>query len=295
MSYIAKWKTFPKEKLKQFVQESSSYKEITRKVGYGSNSGSGISQIKEMIEYYHFDDSHILDKRKRTVPDEIRFVYGTKYKTTKFKKRLIELRGQKCENCGIEEWLGMPINLEVHHIDGDRRNNTLENLILLCPNCHSYTDNYKGRNINNNTRKISDEDFIQALKDNNNIHQAILQLNLSPCSSNYNRAYKLIEENDITHLKEIKTKNQNKCKRCGKEISKSAKNYCPECQHFLQRKTERPEREELKVLIRNKSFTQIGKDYNVSDNAIRKWCDFYGLPRKKSEINSYSDEEWEKI
>ena len=43
------------------------------------------------------------------------------------------------------------------------------------------------------------------------------------------------------------------------------------------------------------SFTAIGKKYNVSDNAVRKWCDKYNLPRKASEIKKYSDEEWELI
>ena len=54
-------------------------------------------------------------------------------------------------------------------------------------------------------------------------------------------------------------------------------------------------REELKSMIRNMSFVQIGKHFNVSDNAIRKWCDKYHLPRKTTEIRKYTDEEWEKI
>lgn len=59
---------------------------------------------------------------------------------------------------------------------------------------------------------------------------------------------------------------------------------------------ERPDRQTLKKLIRTIPFTTIGKMYgNVSDNAIRKWCDFENLPRKKNIINSYSDEEWEKL
>lgn len=48
-------------------------------------------------------------------------------------------------------------------------------------------------------------------------------------------------------------------------------------------------------MIRTDSFVSIGKKYCVSDNAIRKWCKTYNLPSKKSEINNYSDEEWEKI
>ena len=72
---------------------------------------------------------------------------------------------------------------------------------------------------------------------------------------------------------------------------------CRSCAAKLQpRKIDnRPNREELKELIRNNSFVSIGKQYNVSDNAIRKWCDSYNLPRKVSEIKSYSEEDWSKI
>lgn len=59
--------------------------------------------------------------------------------------------------------------------------------------------------------------------------------------------------------------------------------------------TERPEREVLKEMIRNKPFTQIGNEYGVSDNAIRKWCLQYNLPSKKKDINLLSEEEWKLI
>ena len=57
----------------------------------------------------------------------------------------------------------------------------------------------------------------------------------------------------------------------------------------------KPSREELKILIRTLPFTQIGEKYNVSDNAIRKWCDNYNLPRRVSDIKKYSEEEWKNI
>ena len=81
----------------------------------------------------------------------------------------------------------------------------------------------------------------------------------------------------------------NYCKKCGKIITQKAE-YCSECSHTMSRTIERPTREKLKELIREKSFLQIAKIYNVSDNAIRKWCDNYNLPRKKTEINNYTDE-----
>lgn len=61
------------------------------------------------------------------------------------------------------------------------------------------------------------------------------------------------------------------------------------------REIERPTREILKQEIRIKSFVTLGKQYNVSDNAIRKWCIFYNLPSRKKDIKTYTDEEWEKL
>jgi len=61
------------------------------------------------------------------------------------RKILIQERGSKCEQCNISHWLDIPLGVEMHHLDGDRTNNTKENLQLLCPNCHSITDNFKNR------------------------------------------------------------------------------------------------------------------------------------------------------
>ena len=89
----------------------------------------------------------------------------------------------------------------------------------------------------------------------------------------------------------------NRCIDCGKEIYQGSIR-CHECdgKHRRIPLDQMPvTREELKQLIRTKPFTQIAKDYNVSDNAIRKWCDKFNLPRKKTEINKMSDEDWQKV
>ena len=75
------------------------------------------------------------------------------------------------------------------------------------------------------------------------------------------------------------------------EITKGAER-CKECAAKISRTVIRPTREELKNLIRTKSFVELGRIYNVSDNAIRKWCKHYNLPSKKSDIKKMSDEEW---
>ena len=93
-----------------------------------------------------------------------------------------------------------------------------------------------------------------------------------------------------------KTLKENFCTNCGTPISSLA-TFCNKCNHLLNQRVveNRPTREELKNMIRNETFVEIGKKYNVSDNAIRKWCDFENLPRTKKDIKSFSDEEWEII
>lgn len=68
-------------------------------------------------------------------------------KSLDLKKKLIKLRLKEnvCEHCGIFEWNGKTITLELDHIDGNNQNNLLNNLQILCPNCHSQTPTWRGR------------------------------------------------------------------------------------------------------------------------------------------------------
>ncbi len=87
------------------------------------------------------------------------------------------------------------------------------------------------------------------------------------------------------------------CQKCGKEISKYA-TYCAICnaeKKIIPIEDMLVSREELKSLIRTESFVSIGKQFNVTDNAIRKWCKKLNLPFKKTDIKKYSDKEWELI
>lgn len=85
----------------------------------------------------------------------------------------------------------------------------------------------------------------------------------------------------------IKQKEIYYCPDCGKEVStKGAR--CTECASKLQRKVERPEREKLLELIQTQSFCEIGRMYEVTDNAVRRWCKSYNLPSTKYELEEYN-------
>lgn len=98
-------------------------------------------------------------------------------------------------------------------------------------------------------------------------------------------------ETKEAETKELKINNSNFCIDCGKPIGNAAIR-CVDCYKKHIHPLDIPTREELKNLIRTTPFTKIGEKYGRTDNAIRKWCDYYNLPRKKTDINKISDGDW---
>lgn len=201
MPHIAKWKLLSEEEFARLVAESHSFLELAEKIGYVKTGGGTQSSLKRGVKERGLDTSHFTGQAwNRGNYDYSSFTKGSVKKNGKTTlKPLVVLRGHKCEKCGLSEWLGEPIKLEIHHINGDRSDNSLENLIMLCPNCHSYTNTfcYKTKKVN-----IAEKDFVQALQESKSIHSALLQLGLTPAAGNYVRARELIHRYNITHLLE---------------------------------------------------------------------------------------------
>lgn len=197
---MKKWEKFTKEEIEQFVKESKSYAELARKIGYDnvSKNGSAYRVVHQMIDELNLDVSHFTGQGwNKDNFDYSRFVYGKKIKTADALNAITSLRGYKCERCGLEKWQDEKIPLEIHHIDGDEINSDLNNLQVLCPNCHALTDNYRGKNINNGLTIVSDEDLVAALNKCPNIRQALMSVGLTGKGGNYIRANELIQKYQI--------------------------------------------------------------------------------------------------
>jgi DNA-binding transcriptional ArsR family regulator len=90
----------------------------------------------------------LLMTRPQAAPIETYLVNGRRTNRTHLKQRLLAagLKENRCERCGLDSWLGEPLSMALHHVNGDGLDNRLENLALLCPNCHAQTPNFSGRN-----------------------------------------------------------------------------------------------------------------------------------------------------
>lgn len=99
------------------------------------------------------------------------------------KQVLITERGHRCEKCGNSDWLGVPITLELEHVDGDTKNNAKDNLQLLCPNCHSQTPTWRRRKTSGKGPRYTESEMVEAIVTSENMNQALNKLGLKWCSS----------------------------------------------------------------------------------------------------------------
>ena len=148
----------------------------------------------------------------------------------------------KCEKCGLSKWNGIQIPLQLHHINGNRYDNRIENLQLLCPNCHAQTDNFAGKNI---LRK----------KKIYNCKNCGKEFYASEGSSKNSNIYCSVE------CKDEQIHNRNKFIQNKKILKPDKETLCNDFKLFG-------------------NFSQIAKKYNVSDTAVRKWFKKYNLSKE---------------
>lgn len=231
------------------VKNSSSIAQVLVRLNlapYGGNYKTFHKRVKEL----NLDTSHFTGKAhnggrvigpKRPVEDYLS--NEQTISSNNLKKRLINegLFNHQCSTCGCTKWFGADIPLELDHIDGDNKNNNLSNIRLLCPNCHAMTDNYRGRNIKRQPKRI-----------------------VGVVSS---------------HPNQKRGCGKNVCLDCGVECSRQSLR-CKSCaaSESQNGKRKRPSKEQLlKDKEELRFFTRIGKKYSVSDNAVRKWFVYYDV------------------
>jgi len=237
---------YSKEELEQLVQQCNSLSELILKLGYSTAHGNNRITVQKRLEQFQIDNSYFDTTNTHIArnPENIFIENSTASQATLrrwYKKG--NYTPYKCSICNLgPEWNGKELTLILDHINGLNKDDRLENLRWVCPNCNQQLET---------------------------------------------TGYKKIRTTNILEKKYY-------CREC-KKIIHQGSILCPECAAKARRVVDRPNREELKNLIRSTPFTTIGKRYGVSDNTIRKWCDSENLPRLSSEIKKISDEDWKLI
>jgi hypothetical protein len=154
---MGKPRTYTDQQFIEAVETSLSYRQVLSKLGL-KEAGGNYSVMKQRIKRMGLDTSHMTGQghlkgkthewTKKPIETLLVDDREHSYPSYKLKNRLLSegLKQHKCECCGITEWNGKPAPIELDHINGNHHDNRLENLRILCPNCHAQTDTYRGKN-----------------------------------------------------------------------------------------------------------------------------------------------------
>lgn len=249
-------RTYSDEEFILAVKTSHSYAQILVKLNLKCGGGS-YDNLKKIIKRLNLNIDHFKGqgwRKNKKFPDKTRktlekhLVENSNIPSYNLKLKLFDagLKEKICEECGIIEWREKPAPLELDHINGDRFDNRLENLRILCANCHAQTETYCGKN----KRKLSLTDEIESLESLESLE--------SSCPEKRSGSNTELDTNYT-------------CIDCGKQNSKKALR-CKSCASYFRipEKIKWPLDGDLIKMVKDSSFTKVSKHLGVSDNAIRK-------------------------
>ena len=210
-------------------------------------------KISQIIYKHNISTDHFTPQYKNTptdengkfipMPDSEYFVDGQVRNGKNTLKRLIKngYKEYKCECCGITEWNGKELSLQLHHINGNHYDNRMDNLQILCPNCHAQTETYSNKR-SKRVNYVNEKEIIG----NDAINERIIA---------------------------IAQKTKKLCQLCGKEITTDGDKYCsPKCAQLGSRKFNVSSEQLINDFKELRTYRSVAKKYGVSDNAIKKRC-----------------------
>lgn len=146
---------YKKDDIKKIVGDKKTIGDVLIEMGINPKGGGKNLRniIRDILVENGVYNGHAHNKGKSyiMIKDEDFFIKSEKKRNYWNIRQALFKRGikeKKCERCGLDKWLGKEIPVEIHHKDGDKLNNVISNLEVLCPNCHYFTDTYKSKNRN---------------------------------------------------------------------------------------------------------------------------------------------------
>lgn len=139
---MGKYREYTDEDIINYAKEVNSVSQLLEKLNL-RKAGGNFANMKMNLQRLNVDCSHWTGQswnKDQQLKDWSQYT-----RANRLKPHLIKLRGHYCENCGLGDWQDVLIPLEIEHIDGNRTNNHLENLKLLCCNCHALTPTWRRR------------------------------------------------------------------------------------------------------------------------------------------------------
>lgn len=261
------------EELLEAVSQSNSYTAVLDYLRL-SVSGDSVKTLKRVIKDNHISVEHFTIKISKksysyVTPEILINEYlkkGTKVSSNFLRKKLIQFgfKEDKCEICGMEDWQDQYVVKQLHHKNKDKYDNRLENLILLCPVCH--------------TQQHSSPQRLKKLK--------LVSKKCIVCGAEFlgidssfhnKRCYKCSSKKEIKPLQILSCKH---CKKTFKPKRKSTKFCCKECKNKYQKdrcsvtgnKIKRPLKEDLEKLVWQYPDTVLGSKFGVSPPTVSNWC-----------------------